>query len=249
MNYFHGRWVSGGLSALFFCVLPLAMSVSALTQETVPNTATRSSITLTRGDMFTIFFLMLGPIKILGPFVQMTRNGDAAFARKLAIRAFFVSCLTLLLTGLIGESSLDKYHISIPELAIAAGIILFLVALKAVLQQFDTNGKVAPKEYTPDLRLAFSPLAFPTIVTPYGVSAVIVCLSLTPDFLVRSQVFAELFALMVVNLVAMLFAKPILKYLAMPLALLGVVLGVIQVALGLHFIDLGLRAMWHRAAG
>ena len=82
------------------------------------------------------------------------------------------------------------------------------------------------------MRLAVSPLAFPTIVTPYGVAAVIVFMTLTPDFVRKVRFFAALLGLMLVNLLAMLFAKQVLKYAGMPMQLLGSVLGIIQVALG-----------------
>jgi multiple antibiotic resistance protein len=111
--------------------------------------------------MFAFLFLMLGPIKILGPFVQMTRGGDAAFAKRLAIRAFIFSCLALAFAAVIGERSMRKYHISVPVLAIAAGIILFLVALQTVMHQFDSSGAAAKHEYEPSLRLAISPWPFP----------------------------------------------------------------------------------------
>lgn len=119
---------------------------------------------------------MLGPLKILGPFVQMTRKDDAHFSRKLAIRAFLYSCVALVVAGYFGESSIRKYHISVGVLGLAAGIMLFLVALNTVMQQFGTANQPTLREYEPSLRLAVSPLAFPTIVTPYGVAAVIICM-------------------------------------------------------------------------
>ena len=48
---------------------------------------------------------------------------------------------------------------------------------------------------------------------------------------------------MLLNLVAMLFARPILEYLGMPLQIVGIVLGIIQVALGLQVIVIGLRGL------
>jgi multiple antibiotic resistance protein len=195
------------------------------------------------GEMFTFFFLMLGPLKILGPFVQMTRKGDAKFARQLAFRAFGFSCVALLVAAIMGENSLRKYDIPVPVLGIAAGIILFLVALRTVMHQFEPAEEAAPKEYEPNLRLAFFPLSFPTIVTPYGVAAVIVCMALTPGYLIKSEIYAALFGLMVINLIAMLLAKPILKHLGTFMLLLGTVLAIIQVALGLAIIFNGLHAL------
>ena len=194
-------------------------------------------------EMFTFLFLMLGPIKILGPFVRLTHNSDDAFARRLAVRAFFFSCIALVVAAVIGERSMRKYHISVPVLAIAAGIILFLVALQTVMHQFDSDVATPHREYQPSMRLAVSPLAFPTIVTPYGVAAVIVFMTLTPDFVTRTEIFGALLVLMLLDLFAMLFAKPVLKYAGMPLQLLGTVLGIIQVTLGLQIIVAGLRGL------
>lgn len=212
----------------------------AFGQESVPA-AEHKGGAFTLGQMFTFFFLMLGPLKILGPFAQITRKADAALTRRIAIRAFLYSCAALVLAVVIGEAFLRKYNIPVSVLAIAAGIILFLVALRGVLDQFDIDPDATPKQYEPDMKYAASPLAFPTIVTPYGVATVIVCLALTPDYLSQIAVYSALLALMVLNLVAMLFARPILKYLQMPLMLFGTVLGIIQVALGLSITLRGLQ--------
>jgi multiple antibiotic resistance protein len=226
------------LGAVLVCVLPVGLLAG---QVLAPETNTEPR-TIEFTEMFTFLFLMLGPIKILGPFARLTHGGDETFAKKLAVRAFIFSCVALVFAAFIGEKSMRKYHVSVPVLAIAAGIILFLVALQTVMQQFDPN-KLAHHEFEPSLRLAVSPLAFPTIVTPYGVAAVIIFMTLTPDFVTRSEIFGVLLGLMVLNLIAMLFAKPILKYAGMPLQLLGTVLGIIQVALGLQIIVLGLRGL------
>ena len=232
-------------ASLSFFLLPAGLLAGQGPSALNPSRAFTVSIT----EMFTFLFLMLGPIKILGPFVQLTRKGDGAFAKRLAIRAFLYSCAALVFAAVIGEKSMRKYHISVPVLAIAAGIILFLVALQTVMQQFDASGAAARHEYEPSMRLAVSPLAFPTIVTPYGVAAVIVFMTLTPDFVTRSEIFAALLGLMVLNLVAMLFAKQVLKYAGMPMQLLGTVLGIIQVALGLQIIVMGLRGLGLLSAG
>ena len=97
--------------------------------------------------------------------------------------------------------------------------------------------------FEPNLRLALSPLPFPTIVTPYGIAAVIICMTLTPDLLTRGAIVGALLGLMLLNLVAMLFARPILEYLGMPLQIVGIVLGIIQVALGLQVLVIWLRGL------
>ena len=48
--------------------------------------------------------------------------------------------------------------------------------------------------FEPNLRLALSPLPFPTIVTPYGIAAVIICMTLTPDLLTRGAIVGRCWA-------------------------------------------------------
>src|SRR5277367_746608 len=223
-------------ASTFLCPVLIGQEVASTRELSRP-------LSFSFSEMFTFFFLMLGPLKFLGPFVQMTPEGDAKFGRRLAFRAFGFSCVALLFAAIAGENSLRKYRIPVAVLAIAAGIILFLVALRTVMQQFDLSTETAPVHYESNLRLAFFPLSFPTIVTPYGIAAVIVCMALTPDYLVKSEIYGALFGLMLINLVAMLLAKPILKYLGTIMLLVGTVLAIIQVALGLTIIFKGLHAL------
>jgi len=220
----------------------LAATVASA-QESATAAVSATPRTVSLSEMFAFFFLMLGPLKILGPFARMTSGSDVTFTRRLAFRAFLYSCVALVLAAVAGENSIRKYHISVPVLAIAAGIILFLVALRTIMEQFERNADPPPQAIEPSLRMAVSPLAFPTIVTPYGVAAMIICVTLTPDYLTKGAIFGALLGLMLLNLVAMLYARPLLKYLGMPMQLLGTVLGIIQVALGLQIILAGLRGL------
>ncbi len=77
------------------------------------------------------------------------------------------------------------------------------------------------------------PLAFPTIVTPYGIAAVIVFMALMPDMKGRLMIGAVVLGIMLLNLVFMLVNRYIFKFLALVLPVLAAVLGVVQVALGL----------------
>jgi multiple antibiotic resistance protein len=88
-------------------------------------------------QMFTFFFLMLGPFKIVAPFVKITKNATPAFTRQIAFRATLYSSITLLLAAFLGETILSKYGIPLPILALSAGIILFLVALLNIIKQFE----------------------------------------------------------------------------------------------------------------
>lgn len=186
--------------------------------------------------IFTILFLMLGPFKVVGPYAKITAAADPALARRIAIRAIIISSAALLLAALLGENLLKNYGIPVPILAMSGGVILFLVAIKNVIEQFNWHPHHAEQNEVPTLKMAMYPLAFPTIVTPYGIAAVIVFLALTPEFSGRLNIVLVVLGIMVVNLVIMLLNKHVNKFFALVLPVLAAVLGVLQVALGLWII-------------
>lgn len=195
-------------------------------------------------QVFTFLFLMVGPFKVIGPFARVTHGADSRLTWRIASAAILISSLALLLAAFAGESLLEKFNIELPVLTLAAGIILFLVALQGTLQQFSTTPPVEAPASPPTLHLAMSPLAFPTIVTPYGIAALIVFMAVSPDLTYRLKVGGILLGIMLVNLVAMLSARYILKWLGVALQIVGAVLGIIQVALGLSIIISSLKKIW-----
>ena len=195
--------------------------------------------------VLTFLFLMLGPFKIIGPFINITRGADAALTRQIALRATLFSSIALLVAAFTGEYILTKYGIPLPILALAAGIILFLVALQSTLQQFapPTSHSEAVTATAPTLKQALTPIAFPTIVTPYGIAATVVFLAFSPDLQSRLTIGAVVLFIMLLNLIVMLNARRIGPVLNITLAILGAVIGVIQVALGLQIINNSLKAL------
>jgi len=186
--------------------------------------------------VFTILFLMLGPFKIIGPFAQITQAADPVLTRNIAFRGTAYATITLLLAALIGEGILSSYGIPIPILAISGGIILFLVALLNIIQQFSPPVKKDENPIVPTMKMAITPLAFPTIGTPFGIAAVIVFFAIAPDMKTKLLVGAVVLGIMLLNLIFMLVNRYTFKYLAVILPILAAILGVVQVALGLQII-------------
>lgn len=187
-------------------------------------------------QIFAFLFLMLGPFKMIVPFTRITRGADVKLTNQIAIRAFIFSTIALLLAGLLGENIITKFGIPLPILALSAGIILFMVALLNILQQYNPSDKPVENSEPPKLSMAMSPLAFPSIVTPYGIAAVIVFLALTPDLNGKITIWIIVLGIMVINLIFMLINRYIYKTLAVILPILGSIIGIIQVALGLKII-------------
>ncbi len=187
--------------------------------------------------IFLMLFLMLGPIKILVPFKVLTVGYAPMVRRRIASRAILFSAAALAIAGLLGRNILENLEISLPVLAMTGGIILFLVALRTILQpNMDLQVRSTYQGQT-DLGLALTPLAFPTIVTPYGIAAVIVFATLAGDRQTEGLTVAGIVLLILsLDWLAMIFAETILRWIGTSLQVLAVVLGVTQAALGLQVI-------------
>jgi multiple antibiotic resistance protein len=216
---------------LAFLIFALAASAQQMAVS-VPAQPQNINFTLTK--VFIFLFLTLGPLKLLGPFAQMTRGCDAAARRNLAFRATVISIVAIVFAAVTGASILTKWGISLGSLLLTAGLILFLVALKPVMEQFAQQSRVAAAP-APDVPLPTPMrLAFPTIVTPYGIAILIVLVTLRGDTRTAMQVLGVAVFVLLLDFIAMLFAQRILGTPLVPLAL-GIVepvMGVLQVALG-----------------
>lgn len=195
--------------------------------------------------VFTYLFVMLGPIKLLAPFVRITNGMDTGASRRLALQGFGIACLAGVVAAFVGEKILVKWGISLPALLLAAGLVLLVIAMQSVLAQYDSSRTPGANQAPPPAAargLAFSPLAFPSIVTPYGTAALILLVGASGE--AQDLFILGMFlGIMLLNLVAMWFARPILKFGAGALQVLGAVLGVLQVALAIQMILVAARVL------
>ena len=83
-----------------------------------------------------IFFMTIGPLKIIPVFARLTQNASKQVRIKLAVRSFALSTLSILTVALTSQNILNKYRISLSALIVAAGIVLFLISLKTLLAQY-----------------------------------------------------------------------------------------------------------------
>lgn len=190
-----------------------------------------------------ILLLMVGPLKIIPAFLKLTAKADAAMRRRMAWHGFLLATATVLVLALFGFRLLVNFNIPLTAILASAGLVLVLVALRLVLDQYDDGDdepagpRHGPPE-NPGLDLVVQPLVFPIILTPYGLATVITLSALVSQLEGSPlHLLLILLLIMVANLLAMLFARPILAVLKpRVLQMLGLVLGIIQLALGLSLV-------------
>ncbi|NJL45772.1 MAG: MarC family protein, partial [Leptolyngbyaceae cyanobacterium SM2_3_12] len=199
-------------------------------------------------NLLVIFFVTLGPLKVIPVFVQLTQGASRQRRTQLATRSAVISTIVLILVLLLGQNILRVWKINLPALMMAGGLLLCLVSLQIIMTQYEAP-KLQELEATPTpalepgLHLAVTPLAFPTILPPFGIAIALTLMVMSKQLgLNHWEVGLALLLVMGINLVAMLAARPIMKFIRpVTLKILGFTLGVMQLALGISFILNGIN--------
>lgn len=194
--------------------------------------------------IFTVFFMLLGPIKLIPSFSAVTRGADSRFKRRVAIWGAVIASLLCAFVALAGETLLRRYRISIDALRISGGVVLLVAALQAIFQKARAP---SPSSSTPTaIQLAASPVAVPSIVPPAGVAAILLFMMLEPQYPGTPQAVAiALTLMMVLDFLVMYFIDTVMKTpgLMVVLTVLGSVLLFVQVDLAIQIILVALKSL------
>ncbi len=201
---------------------------------------------LSVGALFTIFFITLGPLKLIVPFARRTQTMDDAQVRQTALEAAAIATVVAIGGSLLGQRMLIAWGVSIAALIIAAGIIFFIVALRQLLEQYNQEGPRSTEPSNPVAPMSATALAirlvFPVVLTPYGMAAVIAALAARAETQRTAVVFGLVLGIMGLNLLAMLYARRILSGpVLVVLQMVGAVLAVLQSALAIQFLIVGVH--------
>jgi len=185
--------------------------------------------------VFTIYFMLLGPLKIIPAFLKLTREADREFKRDVAIKASMTATALVAVVVLLGKGLVARYEISLDSVRIAGGLVLLLAALKVV---FPGPEPVRAEVAKPTaLQLAISPVAMPITVPPAGVAAILITLLLAPKYPGMGSVIVwGLATMMTLDFLAMYFIDTLAEVpgLLLLLQVLGAVLIFIQIALAIE---------------
>lgn len=193
-------------------------------------------------DTFIIFFLTLGPLKAIGPFVKATRGADPALSRALAWRATLIATIIVLAVALLGAVVLKNWKVSVPAIIIAGAFILFYQAFQLLIEPPAAASPPPPstddRQPPPSLALAHFPLAIPALVTAPGIAAIAAFMAIAgPDRTQQGIVIALLLLIMALNLIALLNVRLIFQYVSPSILLvLGWVMAVLQATLAAQYV-------------
>ncbi len=201
---------------------------------------------------FTLCMATLGPTKTIPVFYMATRAAGWRTVLKLAAKSTLVATAIVLFVALSASGTLATWQVSIEAVEIAGGIVLALAAVKTLTSPSFTDmpsGAAAapePKHGTGWLsRPVLAPLAVPGIVPPVGIMVVLFfAAAALGDARMQSELALVLVAIMAMNFVAMLAARPIMRVVGVPvLQVTGWVFSALQAGLGVQAIISALRAL------
>jgi small neutral amino acid transporter SnatA (MarC family) len=84
---------------------------------------------------FATFFVTIAPLKVVPVFAVLTKEGDPAYRRRMAMKGTVIAGLILLIFGIWGDDLLRLLGISLPALRIGGGILLMLLAIDLVFER------------------------------------------------------------------------------------------------------------------
>jgi multiple antibiotic resistance protein len=191
-------------------------------------------------DIITVLLVTIGPLKALIVYATLTAKADAEFRRQVAIKTVTTATIISLVFVVAGELLLAVFHVSLPALKIAGGIILLLFAIGMIMGGGHGDEEEKPKALSLDI--AVYPLAMPMMATPQGLVALTAITAAQPNLLWVGVLALLVLAIMALNLACLLSADRIIKAIGPSgLQIIAKVAGVLLTGLAVQLMILGFR--------
>jgi multiple antibiotic resistance protein len=190
-------------------------------------------------DVLMVFLVTIGPLKATVVYVEMTADADLSFRRRVAIKTVLSATLVAIVFVVAGEFLLKVFHVSLPALKIAGGLILLLYALSMVIGDESNHGDHDRTAQSTDIGIY--PLAMPLMATPQGIVAIVTITATATSINEVLLIAGLIFGVMAFNFVFLLAAHRIISLIG-PSALQVVtrIVGLLLVALAVQLIIWGL---------
>jgi multiple antibiotic resistance protein len=190
-------------------------------------------------DILMIFLVTIGPLKASIVYTTLTANADPAFRRSVAIKTVVTSTVVAILFVVAGEFLLKVFHVSIPALKIAGGLILLLYALSMVMG--DESNKSSHAGTVQSTDIGIYPLAMPLMATPQGLVAIVTITATATSTNEVLLVAGLILGIMAFNFVFLLVAHRIIGLIGpSALQIVARIVGLLLVALAVQLMIWGL---------
>lgn len=159
-------------------------------------------------ELFLLLFATIGPTKPMVILANATLNSPPEFVKKVALRAVITAASILALFIVVGEGLLDAFKVSVPAFQIGGGIILFVFALKTVIED-PGKDKAVGKAVEPSLDMSAYPLAIPLMSSPAALVVIIGMVAQTDSYRELTPLILLIAFFMVMNYFALRYCQAI----------------------------------------
>jgi multiple antibiotic resistance protein len=195
---------------------------------------------------FVVLLVVVEPLSVLPVLAGLTEGADAAWRRRMSIKAIGLSAAVCLVFAAAGTALLGILGISVDAFKVGGGILLFLLAIEMVFARPSgvrsiTPGEDAEAHHRTDISVF--PLAFPLIAGPGALATILLAFAGVP--VGSLQFFAQIGVIVLVlaiTLVLLLMTDPVMRVIGVTGgAVMSRLLGVLLAALASQFVLDGIR--------
>jgi multiple antibiotic resistance protein len=163
---------------------------------------------------FFTMFVVIDPVGLAPLYLALVRDRPEAEQTQIATRAVLVSAAILLVFGLTGAYVLHNLGISLQAFQIAAGFLLFKIALDMIFVQQERETEAEAKEASNREDVSVFPLAIPLIAGPGSLASILVLSrESTNYYLGLSVVLAAAGVVVLLCYLFLLLSRPLAKLL------------------------------------
>tara|TARA_B110000858_G_scaffold119609_1_gene136641 strand:- start:629 stop:1231 length:603 start_codon:yes stop_codon:yes gene_type:complete len=190
---------------------------------------------------FALFLVVIDPIGTAPVFLSVTKNNTVTERVQIAFESVFIASAILVTFSLLGNYIFGYLKISYPALGIAGGIILFLVALKMLFE--DPNSETTSIDSSN--RVSIFPLAVPLLAGAASITSVIVIMNeLQGDIFNQTLIISALLTVMLITLVVFYILARTGKFINKNITnVISKVMAIILSGLSIQFIINGIKAI------
>jgi multiple antibiotic resistance protein len=200
---------------------------------------TADNYMLSVSQIFTLFFIMLGPLRLIIPFSEITHDLDRSQRTDIALKSCGIALLSLFVGAVIGKALLFNWHVEVPVMMLATGIVFFLSGLIPLIYRAKPSANPAAVKVADPGSIAFN-----LMITPFGMGAAIVLMASSQSWSRSLIILLCILGNILLDLLIMIYSGDLLKKNhRIGMQVLSISLGILGVALGLEIIVQSLRLL------
>jgi multiple antibiotic resistance protein len=194
---------------------------------------------------FLTLFVVVDPVGLAPLYLSLVRDRSEEEQTQIATRAVLVAAGILLGFGLTGAFVLYHLGISLQAFQIAAGVLLFKIALDMIFVQQERETEAEAQEAKKREDVSVFPLAIPLIAGPGSLTSILVLSrESTNYYLGLGVVLAAAAVVVILCYVFLLLSRPLAKLLGqIGINVVTRVLGVLLAALAVQYMIDGLLSL------